>query len=348
MELFQKYITQGIALRPSDTGLWLSPYDGIIELAPGQTHINHVVNNPETYKIDRSYILSVYDKYNEILGSEGYARNEILLKLLKKGFVRVRKQRQNKDRVWAIETIRFDSRTKDRIFSFLMNQKYKVDSFFVTLLDKDGKSVIDTFRSIDKILESFEFDELNLNESSLSRLYSHTQRYSCGMMTAFRGNNTRKENLTLNKKLSAILQSKSYSITKVKGAYIENMGSKNQKEVGEDSFFVCNMNVEGDDGGKLERDLIALGAKFDQDSILSIPFEGKAVLIGTSNRSDAYPGEGNRVYVGNPKFGKAAGKFFSRVRGRQFAYESVEYVPYPSTIMGKWAMETLSEMEDHE
>lgn len=175
-----------------------------------------------------------------------------------------------------------------------------------------------------------------VQESSLSRIHDKMEKHSCGAITAFRGDFTKAENKKRNKELFAALKVKGYSLTKVKGSYIEQFGTDKAKEVGEESWFVVNHKVEGDDGGQLEKDLRKLGEKYDQDSILSVR-EGKGMLVGTSRREDAFPNYGERVEVGKGKFGKVSGEFFSRIRGRQFAFESLE----PDNIMGKWGMKTI-------
>lgn len=188
-------------------------------------------------------------------------------------------------------------------------------------------------------------------ESGLSRLHKHISDHSAGAITAYRDEFSRKENQARNKKLLAYLQKKGYSVTSVKGSYIEQFDTPNAKEVGEASFFVVNTKVEGDDGGQLESDLQKLGRLFDQDSILSVR-KGKGTLIGTSRREDSFPGYGVHLEAGKGKFGSAAGKFFSRVKGRVFAFESVDSVEeipnQPSTINGIRARDILAEQVEEE
>tara|TARA_R110000822_G_scaffold52235_7_gene135337 strand:+ start:5286 stop:5873 length:588 start_codon:yes stop_codon:yes gene_type:complete len=195
---------------------------------------------------------------------------------------------------------------------------------------------------------------LELVEASLNRIYQKTKNHAVGAVTAFRGDKTKAENKSNNKKVLAYLMNAGYSVIKVKGSYLENYGSETQKEVGEESFFVANYKIEGDDDGQLERDLIKLGRLYDQDSILSVPFEKKGYLYGTSKRDDAFPDYGQKVVVGKPVFGDAKGEFFSRVKGRKFAFESYEEASKPMTYNGKWAIslyakeirEELKKLED--
>jgi hypothetical protein len=194
-----------------------------------------------------------------------------------------------------------------------------------------------------------------IQESSLSRVWAKTQKHTCGSITAFRGEKKRAENLRDNKKMLAYLQSKGYSVTFVLGTYIENrfirdpaygflnpnkkMINKKAVPTNEESFFVCNHNVEGDDGGELERDLFKLGEAYNQDSVLIIPFGGQgAYLLGTSDRPEAYPGYEVKEIVGKGKYGKTAGEFLSKIGGREFAFEEISL---PQTINGIRGMKIL-------
>lgn len=180
-----------------------------------------------------------------------------------------------------------------------------------------------------------------LQESSLSRIQRKIDSHSTGAITAYRGDKTYEENQTNNKKLLAFLLNAGYSVTKVRGSYIENKGSDNENEVAENSFFVANQKVEGDDQGELEADLIRLGKLYDQDSILSIRNGSNANLIGTSSREDSWPGLGVVQSVGKPTFGDPEGEFFSRIGGRKFAFE--EDYSIPETINGKRSLKIVAE-----
>ena len=74
----------------------------------------------------------------------------------------------------------------------------------------------------------------------------------------------RKEKQQRNKLLLSKLRARGYSVTSIKGSYIENYGTPNAREVGESSFFVADLQ----DKGTLLNDLKKFGKEFDQDSIL--------------------------------------------------------------------------------
>lgn len=82
-----------------------------------------------------------------------------------------------------------------------------------------------------------EMIENKLEESSLSRVWQKTQNHSCGTITSHRDKKTKAQNKQTNKEMLTYLMGKGYSVTKIKGSYIENFGSENEKEVGEESFL---------------------------------------------------------------------------------------------------------------
>lgn len=169
---------------------------------------------------------------------------------------------------------------------------------------------------------------MEVNESSLSRIWKSIEDHDAGAITGFRGDNTRKKNKENNRDIKIYLRSKGYSVTSVDGSYIEQFGTTSAKEVSEPSFVVVDKN----DTGLLHQDLIILGQMYDQDSVLLIPKGGEnAFLHGTSKRADSFPGFGINRRVGSGKYGKVSGEFFSRIRGREFAFEEVNL---PDTING--------------
>ena len=169
-----------------------------------------------------------------------------------------------------------------------------------------------------------------INESGLSRIWRHVQNHQAGAVTSYRGDRSKDENKKNNRELKAILRKKGYGVTSVDGSYIEDFGGDKPREVSEPSFFVVDL----EDKGTLEKDLIKLGQRYDQDSVLVVPQGGKdASLVGTSKREDAFPSYGKSFKVGSGKYGKVAGEFLSRIRGREFTFEGFEL---PQTYNERW------------
>ncbi len=171
-----------------------------------------------------------------------------------------------------------------------------------------------------------------LNESGLSRIYLQTQKFDYGTITAFRSARecntgkpyTKTENKARNKSLLNKMMTKGYSVTKIKGSYIENYGSDDEREVGESSFIVIDIK----ESGKLKSDLLKFGEAFEQDSVIYSDAGGKAALIGTNKCPNGYPGYHKSISQGAGIFGKT-GEFMSRVKGRPFVFsESIEVTTF--------------------
>lgn len=172
-----------------------------------------------------------------------------------------------------------------------------------------------------------------LNESGLTRLYKKMESYNVGMISAFRGDKTKSQNKLNNLSLKAKLLSDGFDVTKIYGTYIENYGSENEQEVSEESFFV----VETEKSPSVFEKLPQYGNIYDQDSVFLKPAGEKGYLLGTSDRSDAFPPKGDKVIVGSPVMGQE-GEFFSKVKNRPFTMKEATVLDLPPTLSGRWEM----------
>lgn len=176
----------------------------------------------------------------------------------------------------------------------------------------------------------------DIKESSLSRIHSKIASGIVGTITAYRSEFTKRENQQRNRSLLAKLMQKGYSVTAVRGSYIENFGTEDSTEVSEHSYMVAPRDDKST--ASLESDLIALGREFDQDSVLVIT-DGKGELVGTSKRDNAWPSFDSREPVGGFKGGKAA-QFMTSVNGRSYVFEDIDA---PGTINGLRGVTILAE-----
>lgn len=370
MKTFKTYISEKFRGRISGrrfghrAGFWLSPRGELI--GTSSVHIQDIINNPSKFGMTDDLIQKTYDKHDEPIGSEGDAREELISMALTRGWIRVRKYARPST-YWSVTVNSLDRKTKENIESWvnafekegimgrgseirvLEMRSDRLKRIEVADVQKYGLEEEQNIGGDKPLYESNFESQPDLeptDESSLSRLWRKTQDHTCGSISGYRDENTRAENKSNNRVILNYLQGKGYSVTSVQGSYIENFGTASAKEVKEPSFFVCNDKVEGDDKGQLERDLIKMGRKTDQDSILVIPHGGKgAYLIGTSRRDEAFPSYGKKETVGSGRFGRAAGEFLSRIRGRSFAFEEIDR---PGTRNGKWAQSLLVKRIDSE
>ena len=180
-----------------------------------------------------------------------------------------------------------------------------------------------------------------LTEASLSRLQSKTAAHDCAAMSAFRADADEATNKRNSAKVKTALESAGYSVTAIRGSYIENAGTDKEKKRSEDSFFVENSK----DSPDFVKTVAKLGATFDQDAVLIIPKGGKgAHLYGTTRRDGACPAFGQQCVVGKTSFGGATEEYFSTVGGHACQFKDATVLsasefdaayPRPQTVNGK-------------
>jgi len=197
--------------------------------------------------------------------------------------------------------------------------------------------------------------EFLINEAGLAKIRQDMLDYDTAFITAFRGDINDKSmcvyvppdeeeikersrmgrkgvtNRKSNKDLSAYLLSQGYGIKNVQGSYIENFGSidpnKIPREVKENSFFVTNLNNDPE----FFEQIINLGKRYCQDSVILIPKGEEAYLYGTNK---TYPGLDQKETVG--KFmGGETGEFMSRIKSRPFVMREQEQTKTYEDLPGK-------------
>lgn len=182
-----------------------------------------------------------------------------------------------------------------------------------------------------------------LNESSLSRVYSHMLKHDTGIITSFRGDRRKKENYESNVILKARLEERGYGVTVVKGSYIENFTQPTAVEVVEQSFFVVNL---ADEAG-FETMLFTLSEEYGQDSFLFIPKGAVgAYLFGTSE-TNTFPPYGDKYDVGDLKLGKED-EFMTRVKNRPLTFKKEPLEEELETYAklsrnSKWMVKTIAQ-----
>jgi len=176
-----------------------------------------------------------------------------------------------------------------------------------------------------------------ISEASLSRTWQAMQDHDTGFITAFRGKNTKAINQGLNRELKSTLEKK-FGVTAVKGAYIEDYGTEDAVEVSEESLFVVDLKDTGD----LKSEILKLGNKYDQDSVLYVPKGGtEGLLIGTND--SGYPGMNKVIKFANPVFGKT-GMFNTKVNGRPFIFKEPIEAPVDEACnyLGRMAKDAIA------
>jgi hypothetical protein len=81
----------------------------------GGSHISLVINSPEKFGFTKLQIVDLYKKYNEKLGVEGKAREQLLRLLIDKGWTRVRRY---PNKFWSIQVKKLTKKAKDYLQDF--------------------------------------------------------------------------------------------------------------------------------------------------------------------------------------------------------------------------------------
>jgi len=91
---------------------WISPAGQLIDV--GTNHIDVVIKNPTKFGYTISKIKEIYDKWDEKLGVEGNAREEIIINIIKSGWIRIRKYRN----YWSATINTLNNKTKDLLYQW--------------------------------------------------------------------------------------------------------------------------------------------------------------------------------------------------------------------------------------
>jgi len=159
--------------------------------------------------------------------------------------------------------------------------------------------------------------------SSLSKIweYSTQKEIPIGIITAFRKRYTYPENTARNLRLKRDLLSNAMTFIEIKGHFIEGYKTPQAKDVAENSFFVLGNMLSPED---FKERLIALGNKYNQDSVLFVEVENKeAILVGTQNEDEdgnpVEPGFKNEWDLG-PFHPRKINEFYSTWKGKPFSF----------------------------
>ncbi|MBP7653090.1 hypothetical protein KA977_06690 [Candidatus Dependentiae bacterium] len=185
-------------------------------------------------------------------------------------------------------------------------------------------------------------------ESNLTRLLNYMTNHNTGVITAFRSEYSYRENLQRNRSLLSKLFYSRYSVTAVRGVYIENFATNDAKEISATIFFVTDIKHKK----TLEKDLRKLGEEFEPDSILFIPSPGNRAYLWGTNQSQ-YPGYGKVKKFSQLNI-NSFDEFMTKIQGSPFIFESIkEHIPTPTGFFGRWsvshyAKQNWRDMEDIE
>lgn len=144
-----------------------------------------------------------------------------------------------------------------------------------------------------------------INETSLTRVWQHVQgTRPFAIITAFRGEYSREDNVKRNKALAADVRNLGYGFFFLDGYWIENQGTPDERKVSEDSLFV--VGPEGSDVQFL-KNMVTLGKANNQDGVLIKSKEG----INVHDKS------GDVLFALNNLEPGRAGEMYSKLRNNK-------------------------------
>lgn|SRR5574343_32564 len=101
-----------------DNAFWISPKGKVISV-DSDKHISVIIKNPSFFGVSKEYVESTYAKYDEPIGSEGKAREEIISHLVtQKHFIRIRRY---PNKFWSINLYSWDGKTQDILFGWALD-----------------------------------------------------------------------------------------------------------------------------------------------------------------------------------------------------------------------------------
>jgi len=331
---FKEYIIES----RNEAAFFISPRGEIIS-----AEINHIVTiikYPKKFGLTKEYIEDIYNKYNEPINLEGKAREEIIKSLMMDGWIRIRRY---PNKFWSIQVLKLNNKVKDYLYDWSKRilkglQGFKeYDKFMpvkiTTLSDNyvDNKMITVDWVSKDKLYNESVTHERNmlvekrieelddiLIESSLSRIWQFIEydKRSFTVISAYRGENTRKENKDNHINLKKTVRDMGYGFIEMGGGYREEEGF-----VDEMSLFIPSIS---------KKEAIELGSKYNQ---LAILFKNNKEFVEIDTKYNK--GNVNTNFIKNSRKDnitlakEAIRDFFSKLlkgshRGKKFIFNRIK------------------------
>ena len=164
-----------------------------------------------------------------------------------------------------------------------------------------------------------------LDESSLSRIKSKSDKGGMAVISGSRGDKSKKENKARAKQLDKDIKGKGLpGATKVSGRWTENPGTKDEKKVKERSHVVTS----GKKGKRAFKKAVkSLGKKYGQDAVLtqtkktgSLSATSKGGL-GKKQKTKTREVNVKRAGVGKMRPGRSSADGDTQIKKKTFTYE---------------------------
>ena len=166
-----------------------------------------------------------------------------------------------------------------------------------------------------KTFQEFMVECSQLDESSLSRIKSKSDKGGMAILSGSRGDKSSKENKARAKQLDRDIKGRGLpGATKVTGRWTENPGTKDEKKVKERSHVVTSGKMGK---RKFKKEVKKLGKKYDQDAVLT---QTKKTGTLSATRKGGL-GKDKRVKAGTFRPGRSSSEGDTKIKGKTFTYE---------------------------
>lgn len=177
--LTEKSKTKYLSESPYTIALWITPKGQVLDCSR-ESHISFVLKNPKKFGLDNDDIkdcatikdaeTSKYPRIERITtytdGIESKAWNRIMTKVLKTGFIRLRKVRSNKfSYIWFVSIYEYNKMTRKRLSDWAYNMGEKEQESEVMISVEKGEEPKKlTVKSLTGISEEHELLEMKTLE----------------------------------------------------------------------------------------------------------------------------------------------------------------------------------------
>lgn len=194
-----------------------------------------------------------------------------------------------------------------------------------------------------------------LCEASLGRILQHTKNANLGIISAERGMYSKKENFKRSKELEKLIKQAGFGYIHLKGFWVENSGTDNEKHISEKSYMII---AKKDKKDLLKEKLKLWGSEdyFRQEAVVFKPYDSEEfLLIGTSDtvlvndngeekEVKSFISKGEEENIGKFRPNQIS-DLYLKVKGKPFTIESVREEREADSFMSAMAKKVVQEYE---
>lgn len=145
---------------------WISPKGEVLQVGGTKTHIRIVIDNPKKFGETKERIEKDYKKHKESITWEGKAREEIMIRIMKRGWVRIRERHNS----WTVQVWKMSPKMNDILWMWANTIKK-------TVFDKFAPVNIYEIQRLKSKPSSIKFIDLSSGQSVSEDVDYHTKDF---------------------------------------------------------------------------------------------------------------------------------------------------------------------------